>query len=164
MWFDYHVDGDDDVLADRIREITVRHPDRRIMIIGFSSSCMIVEDAIGRVEEDGVWIDSAAYIDSFTYVRYRDEIRPQNVGRTLLIYRYGNQPPEGFPNEVEVHRVDETNHFCTPCNPYGFDVMLAEAIHLADGPCGCKCHPPGAEAIPQNDVPAVSLPEPAQLR
>lgn len=145
LWFDYHTHGDDDVLADWIRDIKGKQPDSRIMLVGYSTACLMVEDAIERVNEDGIWIDSAAYLDSYWYRELRDSDRPQNSGRSMLIYRSGTVLPVGFPN-VEAHSVPETNHFKAPCNPYCYDALLAEAIRLADGPCACPCHHESATA------------------
>lgn len=143
-------DGNDDVIADRIREIKAAHPSSRILLIGYSTATLMVEDAIGRVNADGIWIDSAIYIDSYWYRKIRTGPRPQNCLNSILIYRENKVVPTGHPNE-STHIIAETNHLNSPLNLHSYEVMVGEAIRLTESGCPCGCH--------HEPVPTVALPE-----
>lgn len=151
-YHNYHLDGDDDVVADRIRAVKSENPNSRVMLIGYSTASLMVEDAIGRVSQDGIWIDSAVYIDSFWYRKLRTGSHPQNCRHSLLLYRGGKLVPEGLPSET-VYGIDETNHFRTPLNKGSYETIVGEALRLTRSGCPCPCHlQPLSESLPEPET------------
>jgi len=148
-YHDYYVDGNGEAVADRIRAVKKANPHSRVMLVGYSIATLAVEDAIASIEQDGIWIDSAVYIDSFWYRKIRTGPRPQNCQRSLLLYRGGTLIPQGHP-AASVVGVDERSHLRVPLNKGSHETIVGEALRLTQSGCPCSCHlQPLSESLPE---------------
>lgn len=156
-YHDYYVDGNGEAVADRIRAVKSENPHSRVMLVGYSIATLAVEDAIASVERDGIWIDSAVYIDSFWYRKIRTGPRPQNCQHSLLLYRGGTLIPQGHP-AVSVVGVDERNHLRVPLNKGSYETIVGEALRLTQSGCPCACHlQPLSESLPEPEATSESV-------
>ncbi len=129
-YFNPYVEGmDGKYLAAFVRRIR-QDPKARVMLVGWSFGSIISLDAIHELAESRTCIDTMVYLDSWSLKLIGGEAQPNNVGRTVLVYRSHNEFPDGFPCPVK-HTVDVCRHLNLPMAPHTVDVLFAEATRLA---------------------------------
>lgn len=135
-------------LAGHIRRVRCRHPDSRIMVVGWSAGSKYVVDASEELEGEGTGIDVVVFLDSGWIKRRVREWSPSNVARCVLIYRTGHEPPLELPNS-QIYEVPTYNHLAIPTMPETVDVLLTEILHMTKTPSWA----PSAETVPPKTVP-----------
>ncbi len=149
----YYHGGTAERLAQRVREIQTCSPCSRILLAGFSSGTLIIEDALSQLEAEGRCVDTTIYIDSEILTDFGSSPRPSSSARNVLVYRENGRAPDDIPN-ADLYRVDEFFHLSVPCNETCLDVISAEISRLAASGCPCSCHQ--AEQFVERPVPSGS--------
>ena len=121
-------------LAEFVRQIHC-DPEARVMLVGWSYGSVISLKAIRDLAESGTYIDTMVYLDSFSLRLTGGESQPDNVGKTVLIYRSHLNPPKGFTCP-DTHYIDVLSHLNLPMAPHTVDVLLSEAACLASSVSG----------------------------
>lgn len=128
-------DGSGKKLAERVRLARENDPEARIMLVGWSGGSKTIFKALKALEPDGVVVDRVVYIDDDwlkSKSRQKDG-HPENVTRTVLIYRHENPPPQGIPNAV-LHVAADRKHRTVATNPSVYNVLLTEVRDLTIAP------------------------------
>ncbi|WP_298859924.1 hypothetical protein [uncultured Gimesia sp.] len=133
-------------LAEFVRQIHC-DPKARVMLVGWSYGSMISLKAIHNLAETGNSIDTMVYLDSFSLRLAGGESQPDNVGKTVLIYRSHINPPKGFACP-DTHYIDVLSHLNLPMAPHTVDVLLSEAACLASSVSGSGV----AQVPPEPDI------------
>ncbi len=129
-YFNPYVEGiDGKKLAEFVRQIRC-DPEARVMLVGWSYGSMISLKAIQHLAETGTCVDTMVYLDSWSLRWAGGESQPNNVGKTVLIYRSHTNPPKGFTCP-DTHSIDVFSHLSLPMAPHTVDVLLTEAASLA---------------------------------
>lgn len=157
----YHVDvinyyhgGTAERLAQRVREIQASSPCSHVLLVGFSSGTLIIEEALRQLETEGRGVDTTIYIDSEILTDFGSSPRPASSARNVLVYRENGRAPDDIPN-ADLYRVDEYFHLSVPCNETCLDVISAEIGRLAAHGCPCSCHHQ-AEQLAKRPEPGVA--------
>ena len=135
-------------LADHVRHVQRRHPDSRIMVVGWSFGSAYVVDAAEELEGEGTGIDAVVFLDSGWIKRRLRERYPSNVARYVLIYRTGHEPPLEMPNS-QIYEVPTYNHLAIPTMQETVDVLLTEILHMTQTPSSAQ----SAETVPPGTAP-----------
>lgn len=122
--FSFYTDGKAEELAERIRQIKRNNPHARVMLVGFSTGCVMIFNAMKDLCDEGIGVESICYLDSFTLCRFCKGPHPENVGCISLLYRKGKEPPQGYPRAV-LHAINTTDHFDVPANAQTVHVILS---------------------------------------
>jgi pimeloyl-ACP methyl ester carboxylesterase len=137
--FSFYKQGNDKRLAERIREVRTQNPNGQIVLVGYSMGALMVERALALLEPEGVVVDSAIYLDSYTLQRFGSISKPQNVSRNVLVYRLDSTVPEGLPR-AETYRIDVRKHLDVPTSQQCYDILAYELLQQCSQGCPCACH------------------------